>query len=175
MKFFSTLVLFAASSVLAAPQTVKRDDDIDTVTDTLLFTDTLPEFIAARDAEDPSTLDWTSDGCTDSPDNPLGFPFTPACYRHDFGYQNYRDQDRFTEENKAKIDSNFLSDLDYQCEEYGQHVSICDALAEVYYWAVREFGGQDASKRSDSYDEALAYYNKLVDEAYASGELPDAE
>lgn len=31
----------------------------------------------------------------------------PGCNRHDFGYQNYRAQSRFTVNNKASIDSNF--------------------------------------------------------------------
>lgn len=34
----------------------------------------------------------------------------PACHRHDFGYTNYREQSRFTESAKSKIDSNFLSE-----------------------------------------------------------------
>lgn len=58
--------------------TIKRDnvkrDDV-TITDQYLFDITLDEFIANRDALNPATLDFTSDGCSDSPDNPLGFDF----------------------------------------------------------------------------------------------------
>lgn len=34
----------------------------------------------------------------------------PACYRHDFGYTNYRAQTRFTKSAKAAIDLNFLGE-----------------------------------------------------------------
>ncbi len=30
-------------------------------------------------------FDWSTDYCSSSPDNPLGFDFTLSCYRHDFG------------------------------------------------------------------------------------------
>jgi hypothetical protein len=172
MKFTSSLVLCLLPAVLAAPAADKRQD-VDAVTDTLLFDTSLPNFIVARNALNPSYLDWSSDGCTDSPDNPLGFPYVPACNRHDFGYQNYRLEDRFTVSAKASIDSNFEADLKYQCTVYNQYVSICDALADVYYEAVKEFGGGDATpgKRSSAYEEKLAIYNQLVAEAVASGEL----
>jgi hypothetical protein len=88
MKFISTLSLCILPAVaLAVPvaDNNKRQDDVEAVTDEILFDITLPEFTTRRDAEDPSYLNWTSDGCTDSPDNPLGFPYEPACNRHDFG------------------------------------------------------------------------------------------
>lgn len=57
--------------------------------------------------------------------------------------------------------------------------SICRALADVYYAAVRAFGGSDATpgKRSTDelvkiYEEKLAIYNDLVAEARANGDLP---
>lgn len=87
-----------------------RQTDLQTITDNYLFDISLPQFITYRNAKNPATLDWTSDGCTDSPDNPLGFNFEPACYRHDFGYTNYRAQSRFTKAAKASIDSNFLNE-----------------------------------------------------------------
>ena len=93
-----SLLLFAATAAAAL---------IDNVTDTLLFVDSLSTFESHRDALDPPTLDWTSDGCTDSPDDPFGFPFLFACHRHDFGYQNYRAQSRFTKDAKTKVDDNF--------------------------------------------------------------------
>lgn len=108
MKF--TAVLFAlAPAVLALPSSplAKRQGSITAITDQLLFDISLPDFITHRNAKNPPNLDWSSDGCTDSPDNPFGFPFVPACYRHDFGYQNYRSQNRFTESGKLNIDNNF--------------------------------------------------------------------
>lgn len=57
--------------------------------------------------------------------------------------------------------------------------SICRALADVYYAAVRAFGGSDATpgKRSTDelvkiYEEKLAIYNDLVAEARENGDLP---
>ncbi|ETS81250.1 hypothetical protein PFICI_06252 [Pestalotiopsis fici W106-1] len=174
MRFISTLSLcILPAAALAVPVADKRQDDVEAVTDEILFDITLPEFTTRRNAEDPSYLDWTSDGCTDSPDNPLGFPYEPACNRHDFGYTNYREQSRFTVSAKASIDSNFKDDLYYQCEVNGSFESICEALADVYYAAVVEFGGDDATpgKRSSLYEEKLAIYNQLVAEAVAKGEL----
>lgn len=110
---FNAVLLALASTALAAPtsdaSSLKRQD-ITVVTDQLLFSVTLPQFEARRNKKDPSTLDWSSDGCTSSPDNPFGFPFLPGCHRHDFGYQNYRIQKRFTKAAKAKIDSNFKNE-----------------------------------------------------------------
>jgi len=70
----------------------------------------LPTFISYRNKKDPSYLDWSSDGCTDSPDNPLGFPFLNGCRRHDFGYRNYKKEKRFTYNNRLKIDKKLLSE-----------------------------------------------------------------
>lgn len=112
----NVLVVTVLPAALALPATreahvsVSARQSIETITDQLLFEDTLPEFTAHRNAKDPSTLDWTSDGCTSSPDNPFGFPFVPACNRHDFGYTNYRAQSRFTVSAKAKIDTNFKTE-----------------------------------------------------------------
>lgn len=58
--------------------------------DQYLFNMTLESFISLRDQRYPSYFFWESDGCSQSPDAPLGFPFLPACYRHDFGYDQYK-------------------------------------------------------------------------------------
>lgn len=58
--------------------------------DHYLFNMTLESFISLRDQRYPSYFFWESDGCSQSPDYPLGFPFLPACYRHDFGYDQYK-------------------------------------------------------------------------------------
>ncbi|CAG9977298.1 unnamed protein product [Clonostachys byssicola] len=172
---FSTVLTFAAG-VFSMPARRSNSSDIAT-TDEYLFSISLPAFEAKHSEKDPASLDWTTDGCTKSPDNPLGFNFLPACHRHDFGYNNYRDQSRFTESGKKKIDDNFLSDLRYLCESEEAKFA-CDALAEVYYAAVRAFGGDDASpsKRSNEleaiYRAKLAQYEAIVKEAQAKGELP---
>jgi hypothetical protein len=88
-------VVVLASSVAAAPtpSLAARETAVQ-ATDRLVFTATLPTFLAARAALNPSTLDWTSDGCSSSPDNPFGFDFLNSCYRHDFAYRNFKAQSR---------------------------------------------------------------------------------
>ncbi|OBS25228.1 hypothetical protein FPOA_05761 [Fusarium poae] len=180
MKFSAT-ILSLLPAVLALPTgedaSVSKRQSVNTVTDQLLFSVTLPQFTARRNARDPPTVDWTSDGCTSSPDNPFGFPFIPACNRHDFGYHNYRAQSRFTVSAKARIDSNFKTDLYFQCQSSSVS-GVCRALADVYYAAVRAFGGDDATpgKRDENlvkeYEQKVKVYNKLVEEAQEKGELP---
>jgi hypothetical protein len=64
--------------------------------------------------------------------------------------------------------------LYYQCQSVSAK-SVCEALADVYYAAVRAFGGSTQGKRDDDplreYEEKLAVYHKLVAEAQAAGEL----
>lgn len=60
--------------------------------------------------------------------------------------------------------------LFYQCSSNG-HGSVCEALANVYYTAVRAFGRQKGELQQE-YDLLLAYYNELVAEAIDKGEDP---
>lgn len=73
MKWSTTLTV-ALLPVTALARFVSKRTDV-TTTDTYLFDISLAQFIDYRDALNPATLDWQSDGCTDSPDNPLGFDF----------------------------------------------------------------------------------------------------
>lgn len=77
MKFTRAALLLPATAVAARglSTTPVRQTDVETITDEYLFDITLDQFETYRDAEDPDTVDWTSDGCTDSPDNPLGFDY----------------------------------------------------------------------------------------------------
>ena len=136
--FFLTLL----PQALSLPSlSTRADADIKDITDTLLFWDTITAFEAKRNATDPPKLDWTSDGCSDSPDKPLGFNFLPSCQRHDFGYRNYKAQARFTDANKGMIDRNFRGDMDNECETKGRLEEVaCKAVADFYYEAVKEFG-----------------------------------
>lgn len=106
--------LLSLTSALVAP----RQESAIAATDRLLFSTTIAAFEVARNAKNPSTLDWSSDGCSSSPDNPFGFNFIEECHRHDFGYRNYKAQGRF-EAGKAKIDTNFKTDMYKQCETEG--------------------------------------------------------
>ncbi|SDG32363.1 phospholipase A2 [Lentzea fradiae] len=116
--------------------------DVVAVTDDYLYSKSLSQFTTLR-AQQPyaGQLDWSSDGCSSSPDNPFGFTFLPTCHRHDFGYRNYKRQSRFTEANRLRIDNNFKADMYNQC---GSNWA-CKRTADVYYAAVRQFGGSGAS------------------------------
>ncbi|KLJ11098.1 hypothetical protein EMPG_13618 [Blastomyces silverae] len=113
-------------------------------TDRLLLSSTMAQFTAARNAKDPSSLNWESDGCSKAPDKP-GFNFLPSCYRHDFGYRNYKAQDRFSKTNKKKIDTLFRGDLYDECakQKDEEKEENCKDIADIYYWAVSTFGKRD--------------------------------
>jgi hypothetical protein len=86
------------------------------------------------------TFDWSTDYCSDSPDQPLGFDFRMPCWRHDFGYRNYKDVGLFPA-NKDHVDSAFYFDLLAKCGTYSWIVRpVCDGLAWTYYTAVHLFG-----------------------------------
>jgi len=106
-----------ASGIMAAPASAdasveKRQSQATkmTATNTQMWSLSLSGFLSNRNNKSPSYLIWTSDGCTSSPDKPNGWNFVNACYRHDFGYRNYKDQQRFTDSNKARIDDKFLTE-----------------------------------------------------------------
>lgn len=82
-------------------------------------------------------FDWSTDYCTKSPDNPLGFPFELSCARHDFGYRNYKKVGEFPV-NKARLDRALYEDLKRVCGRYsGTKKASCDGLAWTYYQAVK--------------------------------------
>ncbi|GAA3492438.1 phospholipase [Streptomyces cremeus] len=85
-------------------------------------------------------FDWSTDYCTTSPDNPLGFPFSASCARHDFGYRNYTAAGTFRS-NKARLDDAFLADLKRVCAAYsGAKKVSCHTTARIYYQAVDKLG-----------------------------------
>ncbi|WP_234359239.1 MULTISPECIES: phospholipase [unclassified Plantactinospora] len=85
-------------------------------------------------------FDWSNDGCTGAPDNPLGFAFELSCIRHDFGYRNYKAAQRFAE-NKDRLDLAFYGDMQRVCATYSDALRPpCYGLATIYYEAVRIFG-----------------------------------
>jgi hypothetical protein len=91
-------------------------------------------------------FNWSTDYCSSSPDNPLGFNFTLSCYRHDFGYRNYKEMSQFTA-NKPRLDSAFYEDLKRVCATYNAVVRpACLSLAWTYYQAVRIFGNLTVSQ-----------------------------
>ncbi|MGN9802161.1 phospholipase [Micromonospora sp. L32] len=94
-------------------------------------------------------FDWSTDYCSSSPDNPLGFNFTLSCARHDFGYRNYKAMGQFSA-NKSRLDSAFYEDLKRACAPYNAVVRpACYSLAWTYYQAVKTFGSVAAVQQSD--------------------------
>lgn len=75
--------------------------------------------------------------------NILTYAVLNSCYRHDFGYRNFKKQNRFTDANKARIDSNFKTDMFNQCKSE-DFQDACEATATVYYEAVKAFGKKKA-------------------------------
>lgn len=133
----TVVTVAVTSTALLLGQATVAATDIQTITDDYLFHTSLSSFVSIR-AEAPyaGQLDWSSDACSWSPDKPIGFNFTPGCYRHDFGYRNYKRQGRFNETTRASIDSNFYNDLLGICNGN----VACDGVAWIYYKAVRKLG-----------------------------------
>lgn len=94
-------------------------------------------------------FDWSTDYCTASPERPLGYDFTLACWHHDFGYRNYKALGRFTG-NKDRLDIVFYADLRRVCRTYQLVLQpACYTLAWAYYEAVHIFGSLTAVSPSD--------------------------
>jgi hypothetical protein len=104
-------------------------------------------------------LDWSTDYCSASPDQPLGFDFRMPCWRHDFGYRNYKAVSQFPG-NKDHVDSAFYFDLKAKCATYNVIVRpACYSLAWTYYEAVHNFGSLAVTKAQ--LDQAAAYKQAL--------------
>ena len=92
------------------------------------------------------TFDWSTDLCSSSPDQPLGFDFRMPCRRHDFGYRNYKAVSQFPA-NKARIDDAFYFDMKQVCAGYSSIPrGTCNSLAWTYYQAVKEFGALNVTQ-----------------------------
>ena len=141
---------YKSSSIVVRQQTIER------ITHILLFADTIDQFETTRNAKNPPSLDWISDGCTDSPDKPFNLNFLPGCQRHDFGYRNYKAQSRFTLLAKARIDSNLKTDLENICMTQGSLAMKggCQAAGEIYFEVVKVLGNL---KRRD-FESAAAHF-----------------
>jgi hypothetical protein len=94
-------------------------------------------------------FDWSTDYCSFSPDQPLGFDFRLSCYRHDWGYGNYKAMGQFPA-NKSRLDDALYQDLRRKCGQYNSIVRpACYSLAWTYYQAVRAFGSLAFVKKAD--------------------------
>ena len=113
------------------------------------------------------SLDWSTDYCSASPDEPLGFDFRLPCWRHDFGYRNFKAVGRFPA-NKDHVDSAFYVDLKAKCATYPAFVRpACYSLAWTYYQAVHNFGsvvvGADELARAAAYKASLVRQSRGSD------------
>lgn len=93
-------------------------------------------------------LDWSTDLCSTSPDQPAGFDFRTPCRRHDFGYRNYKAVGQFPA-NKAHVDSAFYEDMKAVCATHGSRQTECNGYAWTYYQAVKQFGTLASVRQSD--------------------------
>lgn len=73
----TALLGFASLAVSVPAQLAERQGTLEQITDTYMFDISIAEFIANRDGKvGPPELNWESNGCTASPDNPFGFDCT---------------------------------------------------------------------------------------------------
>ncbi len=107
-----------------------------------------------------SAYDWSADGCSTPvagvpgvggylKNNPVpGINFAKACNRHDFGYRNYGKagglQMHPTDYRRRAVDARFYWDMTWICDNEVNVAlrSSCYGWRNVYYKAVRNFGGR---------------------------------
>ncbi|HET8658900.1 MAG TPA: phospholipase [Micromonosporaceae bacterium] len=112
-------------------------------------------------------FNWSTDYCSNSPDNPLGFDFRLACYRHDWGYRNYKAVGLFSA-NKPRLDDAFYADMKRKCATYSVVLQPpCYSFAWTYYQAVRAFGNVIIT--GDQLDEAAQLKSAAQARAQLSG------
>lgn len=128
---------------------VAGEMDIDTtsnctmdIIENMMFGVSMNTFQKARRAKIPSKCIWSTDNCTSSPDRPFGFNFKPSCQRHDFGYHNLRKLRRLNKKMRKRVDVAFKQDLYDYCSTMDKRAYDCSTMADLYYVAVRIFGGK---------------------------------
>lgn len=140
-----TTPALAESAVVNAAPAKLSPADLQQVTDKYLFDTSLGRFAKLRSSKPHrDQLTWSSDTCSWSPDRPYFNDFRAPCWRHDFGYRNYKRQGRFSEENRKKIDDNFRRDMYRVCSKYTGWESVrgvhCRRVADGYHMVVRHRG-----------------------------------
>jgi len=140
----AVLVMVATASPAAAVDVIIIGDKVNVMTRwTQTAVSSYDEWNAARQnqaAWTAYTFDWSTDYCSASPDQPLGFDFRLPCWRHDFGYRNYKAVGRFPG-NKAHVDDAFYADMKRSCDRYNKYIRpSCTSLAWTYYQAAHTVG-----------------------------------
>ncbi|QDS70194.1 hypothetical protein FKW77_006547 [Venturia effusa] len=130
-------------------------------TDFLVWHAPLAYFHKHREIGSPDCFDWSSDGCTSSPNHLFGFDFEDACQRHDFAYRNLGHQGRLTSQVRQEVDKNFLNDLKMICmrASHGRK-PLCTFTRVIYFSGVRLFGSPD--KAMYAFVGAVVVYVLLV-------------
>jgi hypothetical protein len=148
--FFSVLALLAPAAAAQAATTADKLTVLSSWTQTTASSTN--SWNAARLNRAPwadYSFDWSTDYCSSSPDNPLGYDFKLSCAHHDFGYRNYKDVGQFPA-NKDRLDSMLYADLKRKCATYTSILQPpCYSLAWTYYQAVHIFGSFTAVDRRD--------------------------
>ncbi|CAL9297766.1 hypothetical protein SUDANB148_02820 [Streptomyces sp. SudanB148_2056] len=100
-------------------------------------------------------FNWKTDYCSMAPNKVAGgYSFTDACYRHDFGYRNYKSvvgKYYFKKNHKSRIDKAFLRDMNTACTykpwadpytpaQRKKLKAACKKTAKKYYQAVVALG-----------------------------------
>lgn len=152
-------VLFAAVIAWSVTEGVATGSQVgfDRVaqTDRLVFSASMADFLSARSANmGGSALDWSTDGCSVGPipepsrSQPRGYDFRGACWRHDFGYRNYKLQGRLSEAARQRVDDRFHRDMYDVCDRYSGWRAArgveCRRIADVFYAVVRTCGQNPA-------------------------------
>lgn len=148
--FFSVLALLAPAAAARAATTADKLSVLSSWTQTTATSTNA--WNAARVNRAPwadYNFDWSTDYCSSSPDNPLGYDFTLSCWHHDFGYRNYKAMGQFPA-NKDRLDNMFYADLKRKCATYSVVLQPpCYSLAWTYYEAVHVFGSLTAVSPKD--------------------------
>jgi hypothetical protein len=143
------LVLVAVASMATAPLPSRYTPPPFT-TDTeavhyVSFTLDLQTFVRQRSTLKRAypQLDWTTDGCSAPVVGSEGrsFNFRSACWRHDFGYRNFKRLGTFNQFVRLQIDEQFRLDTETTCAPRVRTARFrCFAWAEVFFVAVRASG-----------------------------------
>jgi Prokaryotic phospholipase A2 len=145
------------SEYLTAPAIATQSPfDALRTTDELLFRSSMMTFLQAKNENrNGDQLDWSTDDCSNpligepSRSQPAGYDFRASCWRHDFGYRNYKRQGRFDETVRPSIDDNFHRDMYDVCSQYtgwsGWRGIVCRRIADAYYEVVRTCGYDNGS------------------------------
>lgn len=110
-------------------------------TDFLIWRAPLAYFANHRGQDSPDCFDWSSDGCSSSPNHIFGFNFQDACQRHDFAYRNLGHQGRLNSDTRKEADQNFSQDLKMVCMKVTHSKKgLCTLSRVIYFSGVRLFG-----------------------------------